>query len=169
MAVEAPLDHDAETVEREEFRHRTENAAGQKLEARIRALIGIAGRLALLDHRDQLVELRIILADHDAAPLQGIEEVGLAALVGHHHLAVIADQMRLHMLIGAGVLQQRRGMDAGLGGKGGGTDIGQLVVGRAVEQFIEGMGEVGNARQPFGIDAESRSGWHRSPSAPVSG
>jgi hypothetical protein len=41
------------------------------------------------------------------------------------------------MLVGARILDQRRGMDAGLGGKSGGADIGRLRRRRAVEQLVE--------------------------------
>lgn len=43
-------------------------------------------------------------------------------------------------------------MDAGLGGKGGSADIGHLVVGRAVEQLVEGMREPSEVEQPLLID-----------------
>jgi hypothetical protein len=123
--VEAAFDHHPETGHREEFGHPAQRPVRQKFEARIRAFIGIAGGLALLDDGDQLVELRIILADRDATPLERIDEVRLAALVGDHHLAEIAD-LSGDMLIGARILEQRRGMDAGLGGESRGADIGRL-------------------------------------------
>ncbi|MHC2216141.1 hypothetical protein ACVIGV_001529 [Rhizobium leguminosarum] len=43
-------------------------------------------------------------------------------------------------------------MDAGLGGEGGSADIGHLVVGRAVEQLVEGMREPGEVKQPLLVD-----------------
>ncbi len=51
-----PLHHHAETVDVEEMRNGAKRAAGQQFEARIRPLIGIAFRLALLDDLDELVE-----------------------------------------------------------------------------------------------------------------
>src|SRR3546814_4168542 len=90
VGIETPLDHDAETVDREEFWDRPQSAARQELEARIRPFIGIAGGLALLDDGDQSVELRIFLGNLDAAPLQRIDEVRLAALVRYHDPAEIA-------------------------------------------------------------------------------
>ncbi len=63
-----------------------------------------------------------------------------------------------HMLVGARVLQQRRGMDAGLGGEGGGADIGRLTVRRAVEQLVEArasMGELPAAASPSIADLEA--------------
>ena len=52
------------------------------------------------------------------------------------------------MLIGLRLLDDGRGMDAGLGGKGAVADIGRLAVGRPVEQFIERARDMGQRLQP---------------------
>ncbi len=57
------------------------------------------------------------------------------------------------MFVGARVLQQCRGMDAGLGGEGRGTDIGRLGFGRAVQQLVEIVGKLRQALQRLAIDA----------------
>jgi hypothetical protein len=107
VGVEAALDHAAEAVDREEGRNRFERAARQKLEARIRALIGIAFRLTLLDERDQRIEAGIVSGDIDAAPLQFGDEIRLAALVGDHNAAAVADRLRRDMLVGRRLLGDR--------------------------------------------------------------
>ena len=84
----------------EEFRQVVQHLARQKLEAGVGALIGIALRLALLDDRDQRVEPVVVLGHLDAAPLQLGDEIGLAALVGDHDPAAVADRFRRHVLIG---------------------------------------------------------------------
>ena len=66
------------------------------------------------------------------------EDVGAAALVRDEELARVADRLRLDMLVGARVLQHRRGVDAGLGGEGAGPDEGRVAVRRAVEDLVEG-------------------------------
>ncbi len=114
-----------------------QRAPRQQLEARIGALIGVALGLALLDQRNQRVEPVVVLRHLDAAALQLGDEIGLAALVGDHDLAAVADRFRRHVLVGRRLLGQRRGMDAGLGGEGRQPDIGRLRVRRAVEQFVE--------------------------------
>ena len=49
----------------------------------------------------------------------------------------VADALGRHVLVGARVLQHGRGVDAGLGGEGGGADIGRMAVRRAVQQLVE--------------------------------
>ena len=44
-------------------------------------------------------------------------------------------------------------MNAGLGGEGGGADIGRMAVRRAVEQFVEGARDRGDLAQRLGRDA----------------
>jgi hypothetical protein len=73
-------------------------------EAGVGAFIGIAGRLVFLDDGDQLRRASDRPWHDDAAALQRVDEIGLAALVRHHDLAQVADTFRRHMLIGARVL-----------------------------------------------------------------
>ena len=84
-------------------------------------------------------------------------------------MAAVADLVRLDMLVGPRVLGDRRGMDAGLGGEGAGADIGRLAVGRAVDQFVEAMGELGQPGQPLVADADLEARRHRPASASASG
>ena len=58
------------------------------------------------------------------------------------------------MLVGARVLRERGGVDAGLGGEGRGADIGRVPVRRAVEQLVEGARDVGDLPQRLGRDAD---------------
>ena len=158
MAVEAAFDHDAKTLDGEEIRHGAERLQCQKLEARIGPFIGIARGLPLLDHRDQRIELRIVLGNGDAATLELVEEIRLAALVGHHDLAEIADTFGLDMFVGLRILEQCRGVDAGLGGEGRAADIRALVMRRAVEKLIEGPRQAGQTDKlvPVDRDLEAR-------------
>jgi hypothetical protein len=59
-----------------------------------------------------------------------------------------------HMLVGARVLQHGGGVDAGLGGEGGGADIGRLAARLAVHQLVEGARELGQPRQRLVADAD---------------
>ena len=57
------------------------------------------------------------------------------------------------MLVGARVLGEGGGVNAGLGGEGRGADIGRVPVRRAVEQFVEGARDVGDLPQRLRRDA----------------
>ena len=52
-----------------------------------------------------------------------------AALVGDQDPARVADAFGLDVLVGARVLQDRGGMDAGLGREGRGADEGRVAIG----------------------------------------
>ena len=57
------------------------------------------------------------------------------------------------VLVGARVLRQRRGVDAGLGGESRGADIRGVPVRRAVEELVEGARDSGDLSQRLGRDA----------------
>src|SRR5437763_12947093 len=67
-------------------------------------------------------------------------------------MTAIAGRLGLHMLIGFRLLGDRRGMDAGLGGKGALADIRRLGIGAAVQEVIEGARDMGERRELFSID-----------------
>jgi hypothetical protein len=56
VGVEAALDHDSGSFDAKKSGTGAQHAPGEQFEARVGALIGVAGRLALLDYRDQPVE-----------------------------------------------------------------------------------------------------------------
>src|SRR5581483_7334489 len=89
------------------------------------------------DHVEKLRDARIVLGDLDADALELGEHVGAAALIGNEELAAIADAVRRYVLIGRRILDDRRGVDAGLGGKRALADIGRVAVGSTIEDFIE--------------------------------
>ena len=97
-----------------------------RFEGGIGAIIGIALRFAFLDLAQQRVEACVVLVDRKADAGKFGEEIGFAGLVGNQHAAAVADAFRRHMLIGLGLLDDGRGMDAGLGGEGAPADIGRL-------------------------------------------
>ena len=119
-------------------------ASGQQFETGFRRFIGKALGLALLDDGNQRVECGIVLFDLDALAVQFGDEVRLAALVGDHQAAAVADAFGINMLIGIGCLEDCRGMDTGLGGKSRRADIGRLMIGSLIDEFVE---LVGNPRQ----------------------
>ena len=57
------------------------------------------------------------------------KEIGFSGLIGDQHAAAVAHGFRLHMLVGFRLLDDGRGMNAGLGGKGALADIGRLRIG----------------------------------------
>ena len=65
------------------------------------------------------------------------QHVGAAGLIGDQKLAAVADALRRDVLVGRGLLHDRGGMDAGLGGERAFADIGRVAVGRAIENFVE--------------------------------
>ena len=121
----------------EEVRHRAEQPPRQQLEGGVRALVGIAHRLARLHLVEQLRHARIVAPDRHAQPLQLVEQVRLAGLVGDQHAAAVADAFRLHVLVGGRLLEDGRRMDAGLGGERRLADVGRLPVRRAVQDLVE--------------------------------
>ena len=128
VGVEAALDVDAETVDLEEVRHPCEAAAGEKLERGVGALIGVALRLALLDLGEQPVEARVGAVEAEperSSSAMRFERPAWSETMTRRRLPTASG---LHVLVGLRRLQDRRGMDAGLGGEGGGADIGRLAV-----------------------------------------
>ena len=65
------------------------------------------------------------------------QQVRAAGLVGHQQLALVADALRRDVLVGRRVLDDRGGVDAGLGGERAFADIGRMAVGGAVEHIVE--------------------------------
>ena len=138
----ALLDLDVEVAHVEEFRHGAEHAARQQLERRVRRLVGIADRLALLDLVEQAGDALVVLVDLEPDALELGQHVGAAGLVGDQKLAAVADRLGRDMLVGGGVLDDRRGVDAGLGGEGALADVGRVAVRRAVEPLVERVRDV---------------------------
>jgi hypothetical protein len=100
-------------------------------------LIGIPVGLALLDFGEQLVEPDHP-CDRDAGALER-HQVGLAAPVRKPAPCAHCRRFQADMLVGFRILQDGRGMDAGLGGKSRGADIRRLRSKCAVEQLVEGV------------------------------
>ena len=96
----------------------------------------------------------IALVEAEAEALQLGQHVRLPALVGHQHPAHVADRLRLHMLVGARVLQHRGGVDAGLGREGARADEGRVAVRLAVEDLVDLARHVGELAKRLVGDAE---------------
>ncbi len=69
-------------------------------------------------------------------------------------MAAIADARRVDVLVGARILGDGRGVDAGLGGEGRGADVGRLAVGGAVDHVVEALGDMRSAARALGRDAD---------------
>ena len=102
-------------------------------------------RLALLDLVEQAGDARIVLVDLEADAVELGQHVRAAGLVGDQELAPVADRLGRDVLVGRGILHDRGGMDAGLGGEGALADIGRVAVRRAVEHLVERARDVGEA------------------------
>ena len=110
------------------IRHLAQRAARQQLERGFGAVIGIAQIFALLDVFQQARDARILGVEIDAHFGQPRQQIGAARLVRDQNLARVADRFRRHMLIGARVLQHRRGMQPALVREGRRPDIGRVAV-----------------------------------------
>ena len=150
----AALDGDVEALDVEIVRHAAEHAAGEELEGGAGALIGIADRLPLLDLAEERVEAAVVPLDAEPQAGELGNNIGLPRLVGDEEVAPVADRLRRDVLVGPRVLDDGRGVDAGLGGEGARPDIGRLPVGGAVDQLVEAPGDAGEARKALGRDAD---------------
>ena len=150
VRIVALLDIDVELLDLEIIRHLAERAPRQQIERGVGGFVGVAGGLPLLQLLDQPRQLRIALLVGDAGAVELGDDVGAAGLVGHQHLAVIADQFRQHMLVGLRILQHRGGMNAGLGDEGALADIGRMPVRHAVEHVVERARHLDQGRELLG-------------------
>ena len=112
-------------------------------------LPAIAGRLNGVAIRvptpnGSLVDLPV---EVDAEARQFRDQIGAPRLIGNQHATHVADAFRRHMFVGSRIGENRRGVNAGLGGEGAGADIGRMAVWRAVEQFVERMRDARQMRK----------------------
>jgi hypothetical protein len=87
-------------------------------------LVCVAGRLPLLDLAKHPVEAWIGSRDRNPEALEFGDEVRLAGLLRHQHMAAVADDGGIDVLVGPRVLEDGRRVDASLGGERRGADIG---------------------------------------------
>src|SRR5690606_7706722 len=113
-----PLHHDAEAFHLEKRFDLAEHAPCEQFKAGIRAFIGIAERLAFLDLLKQTANGRRIRLDRDSDAGKFRQNVRAAGLVRDEQLAAVSDAFWWHMLVGARLLVDRRGVDATLMRKG---------------------------------------------------
>ena len=157
MCIVAALDIDAEALDLEIIRHLPENPAGQKLERSIRALIGIAKPFLLLDLVEETRDAGVIFVKAHPNPLKFREDIRFPGLVRHEQPALVADRLGRDMLIGLRLLHHRRGMDTGLGRESRSANIGRVPVGRAIEQFVERVADLGQRRELFRRHADFKA------------
>ena len=119
----------------------------------MRAVIGIALILALLDHLDDPAKARILGVDGNPRRLQPCAQVRLAGLIAHRDDAFVADKRGVDVFVSGRVLQDRAGMQAGLVGKGAGPDIGRRPQGHAVQDVVQHAAGLQKARQSLPRDA----------------
>ena len=135
--IPPPLVEDAEAVQPEEFGDAFENAADQKLETRLGAVIGIAFEFAGFDQIDQRLDLRIVSIDGKTHLPEARHDIRAAGLIGHHHVTAVADHFRRDVLVAARILFDRRNMQPALVGEGGFADIGRVVLRDAIESLVQ--------------------------------
>jgi hypothetical protein len=125
----ALLVDDPELNEIEEARHFAEDALHAQLERRLGALELIAAMLELLDLLDQPADVAIETVEIEAELLGLVEDVGAAREIGDQHPLAVADQLRIDVLVGLGVLAHGGDVHAALVGEGALADEGLALVG----------------------------------------
>ena len=115
----------------------SEHAPREQLEGGLRRLVGVAGGLARLHLVEQRRDARVVLLDGDAEPLDGCEDARLARLLRHQQVPAVADALGRHVLVGRRLLDDGRGVDAGLGRERALADVGRMPVGRPVQNLVE--------------------------------
>ena len=85
----------------------------------------------------------------------------LARLLRHQQAALVADAFGRHVLVGLRLLQDGRGMNAGLGRERALADVGRMPVRRLVQHLIEHAARVRQRAQPLrrhaGLEAHRRT------------
>ena len=151
--VEAPFDGHPVAVDAEVFGHLAERAPRHQLEARLGAVVGVAVEFALLDLLDEARQQRMVGVDVHADVGHQRQHVGASRLVGDDDVAPVADQLGRNVLVGTRVLLHRRDVQAALVREGGIADVGRVVIGRPVQQFVDQPRDMGQLRQALGRDA----------------
>ena len=124
--IEAPLDVYAKAVDLEEVLQPVEAAPGEELERGVRSLVGVASRLALLDlgqSPSRRGSERSKRSPKRSSSAMRLERPAWSETI---HATPVPHRLRAYVFIGLRRLQDRRGMDAGLGREGGGADVGRL-------------------------------------------
>ncbi len=129
----------------------------KQLERGVGRLVGVALRLAILDVVEQPGEPGIVDARLDAHPRELGDQIGPSRLIGDQDRAGVADALGRHVLVGAGVFGQSGGVNARLGREGRGADVRRVPIGRPVQQFVEGVRNLGDPAQGLLGDADLES------------
>ena len=129
-----------------------ERFADQQFEGAFGGFQLVAFVLHLLDAFEQFAAGVFFEAIGEAVLLELVDDVAAAGEVADQDALAVADELRLDVLVGGGILQHGADVDATLVGEGALTDEGLVVAQRKVGQFGDEAADAGQAGELLRTD-----------------